>query len=132
MRRAHSGDTHTCLSERSRPARVRMHHTADVGKRLLQRHMCGSVAAGLPFTLEHAAFQINHDHILRTHAVVLHAGGLDHDETALPVNAGDIASGESDEAVFGQKQIGFTDDTSQFFQHQSTSVAVFSIGSAFL
>ena len=46
---------------------------------------------GPTLAFDDIAVQINDDHILRRHAVIRHTGGLDDDQAALAVDAGDIA-----------------------------------------
>ena len=89
------------------------------------------VARRLPFALNDVSAQIDHDHILRRHAVIRHTGGLDDHQAALAVDSGDVSPSERDQTVFRKQQIRFQNLLFQFFQHHSTSVAVFSSGSAF-
>ena len=52
--------------------------------------------------------------ILRGHALVGHAGGLDNHKALVPVDAGDIAPGKSHKIVFRQQQIRLADLFFQF------------------
>ena len=99
------------------PAAVGMDHAADIRKRLVQLHMGGGVAGGLPLPFHHLAVQIDHNHVLHGHAVIGHAGGLDDHKTALAVDAGDVAPCENDQSVLNQIEVGAKYFFFKFFKH---------------
>ena len=59
----------------------------------------------LPF--HHLATHINHHHIVRFHAFVGNAAGLDHHQPAFAVNGADVAPGKGHQPVTRQIHIGF-------------------------
>lgn len=70
---------------------VKLSGILEFRERLVEYQMRRRVARRLPFALDDVSVQINDDHILRRHAVIRHTGGLDDDQAALAVDAGDIA-----------------------------------------
>ena len=56
------------------------------------------LAGGLAFALHHLALQVGYHHILRGGGKIVHAGGADGHEAALPVKYAEIAEGSIGQA----------------------------------
>ena len=106
---AHGRDVSARLGKGGGPAAVGVDHAAHCGKGFVQLHMGGGVAGRSPRSLCHLAVQVHHHQVLRRHALVGHAGGLDDHQAALPVDSGHVAPGEGHQAVFWQQKVGLQD-----------------------
>lgn len=103
---SHRRNSHTCLCKCRSPTAVGMDNSAQRRKCLVQRHMGRCIGGRLPLSFYHIAIQIHNDHILRSHTVILHTGGLDDHQTAIPVNTRDISLCEGNKSMLRQQQIG--------------------------
>ena len=78
-------------------------NAAAFGKGFVQLKVGGGVAGRLPFALHDLAVQIDHHHVLNAHTLIFHARGLDDEQTAFPVDTGDIAPGKGHEIILRQE-----------------------------
>ena len=106
-----------CLREARRPARMRVDDAAAGRECLVKHQMRRRIARRLPLAFDDIAVQINDDHIIFRHAVIRHAGGLDDNETTLPVDGRDIAPRKGHKVMLRQRQIGLQYLLFQCFQH---------------
>ena len=78
-----------------------VYHATDTWEHVVKRHMGRRIGGGLPFALHlFPGCQGYNHHILRRHAVIFHATGLDDHETIIPVNPRGISPGKGRKAIF--------------------------------
>ena len=113
--RAEGGQVAPRLRKGDCVGRVGMHDAAQLRKRLVQFEMGLRVAAGVEVALDLVAVQIQHDKHFGRQVVVFHAGGLDDEQSLLPVDARHIAPSIGHEPPPGQLHVGLVDLLFEFF-----------------
>ena len=118
MRGADIGQVDTGLGPCGGVGGVGVYHTADFGKRAVERQMGGSVGGRTERAFDHRTVgQAHHHHVGSLHGVVAYAAGLDDHETFLAVDARYIAPGENHQAVLNQAHVGTKYFFFKFFEH---------------
>ena len=77
---------------------MRVHDRADAGETEKEPAMCRSVGRGIEGPLDHAAVEIDDDHILGLQGRVGNAAGFDGKNSGLAVANAHIAEGQIDKA----------------------------------
>ena len=85
-----------------------MHHTADGGKRAIERQMRRRIGRRAKIALDHlAGDKIDADHLFGFHRLIGDAGRLDDHDAACAVDCADVAPCEGDEVELWQLQVCF-------------------------
>ena len=116
---AQRGNVHARLRERDGADGMGMRDAAESGKRSvklqMRRRIRGRAVSSFHLV---AGLEVYHHHVFRLHAVVRHAGGLDHHQVLLPVGAADVAPGVNHDAPPHQFEIRFANLFLQCLQHR--------------
>ena len=108
VRCAERGDAAPRLCKNRSPARVCMHHAADILERAVQDKVRIRVGGRIQISFHgFSRFKIDHDQIRRVQRVVFHTGGLDDHQALLPVYARHIAPCKRHKVVFGKPEVRF-------------------------
>ena len=121
VRGAVTGDVLPGLGPAHRVGAVGVDDAADRREGLVEHQMGLRVGGGVQLALDALALEIHDHHVLGPQLLILHAGGLDNEKTALPVDAADVAPGVGDQPAAGQLHIRLVDLALEFFQHSASS-----------
>jgi len=112
-------------AQRLRPGhrieRMGVHDSADMGKRAVEDQMGVDVAGGAKVALHHFPVAETDDHhVLRLHAVVIDAGGLDGKDAAVAVDRADVAEGVDRQPELREFEVGLPALFAKFLIHASS------------
>jgi hypothetical protein len=117
VRRPQARDLAAGLGEHGGVAAVRVRNPADARKMPVQQHVRRRIRRGAQVAFEHAAIQVDNDHIRRPQPLVRHAAGLDHHALAIGADPADVAPGQRHQPARSQIHVGLADSVFQVFEH---------------
>ena len=82
---------------------------ADLGELAIEQGVGVEIGGGAEIAFEDFAVEVGDDHVAGAEVIIGDAGGLDHNQSLLAINAGGVAEGVEDEAAADELEVGVKD-----------------------
>ena len=126
MGRAETRQLLAHLAQSGRVLGVHMNDPAGRGELLVEQDVSRRVGGGVQVALHDVAVEIDEHHVRRFELGVGHAAGLDHNETAVPIDPAGVTEGQADEAAVDQPLVGDPNLVTQVGESHALAPAAFS------